>query len=132
MPKTRKIVLTQGGNDAFVQGSIRIGGRRLILIHDLQIKIALGAVWADTHQLQVALTNASQASMPTPNNNSVQIYKEVTQVGNPASMVDLSWNIRNLPAFTTDDSLFFQLDSANTGAVNNAYITIYYDEKKVI
>ena len=132
MPKTRKLVLTQGAADAFVQGSIRIGGRRLILIHDLQIKVALAGALADADEIEVSISSATQASMPSPNNNSVVFYRQVKQVGNPASLVDISWNVKNLPAFTVDDSIYFQFDTDSTEGANSVYITIYYDEKKVV
>lgn len=132
MAKTRKLALTQGANDAFIAGSIRIGGRRLVLIHKAIFKISLAGAWADTHQIQLALTNALKGAMPSPNDNTVQYYREATQVGAPASLIDLQYEVSGLPGFIVDDSIHFQFDSANTGGANTVYITIYYDEKKII
>lgn len=129
MSKTRKVVVVQGGADAFAQNSIYISGKKLIKIRSVEVKVVLGAAWAATHQVEIAIASFTQGSMPTPNSNAIQWYKEVTQVGAPASMVDISWRTSNLPAFVSE-GIFCLLDTDNTGAVNTAYFTITYDEYK--
>lgn len=119
-------------NDVYAQETIVFSGRRLVKIIRGNIHIIPATTIADGHIYEMAICNASQGSMPAPNNHSVKYYKKLEVRGAPGGPQDLSFEFENLPSFTADN-LYLCVLSTGTGAgAEVVYFTLFLsDDKRV-
>jgi len=125
------IALTQGGADAFVQGSVLTGlsGRQAYNLKSVEIEPATLTTWAQLlaadSSVEIALTRRSKAAMPTIADNDV-LFKQTFVIAfttSGAAFVTLGtpYNFA-LEMPIVEDTIYAQLDSTTTGVVLGALV----------
>lgn len=128
---------TQGSADAFVQTSIATGLANISAGYRVR-----GITWQHTAlaevdcNLQLQLNRRSATAVLSLTDRRVIHYRNIVRQLTTSGLVDTDvvrefWFDQDLDLLIVEDPVYLVLDSASTGAANDAYVKVYYEQVRL-